>query len=284
MSENPFSNFDVYLFDGDGVIYRQNSPLPGAIDFIKLLQSLGKKIYILTNNSTQTREDYLTKFANLGIKLSLSQILTSAFLTAKYLANKTSNLKIYVVGENGLKQELIAQDLEVVNLKPEYNEERIQQVRIDDVNCVVTGMDRTLTYIKIARAMNILRNSQKQILFIATNADITFPTAEGLIPGGGAMIKLLEELSGRKIDAIIGKPQPQMYLEALELSNCKKSEAIMFGDRIETDILGAKKVGIATCLVMSGVTTNSDLKRLTEDNSPDIIINSLEDAFEAFRN
>ncbi|MHA1258953.1 MAG: HAD-IIA family hydrolase [Candidatus Heimdallarchaeaceae archaeon] len=249
-----------------------------------MLQSLGKKIYILTNNSTQTREDYLTKFANLGIKLSLNQILTSAFLTAKYLANKTSNLKIYVVGENGLKQELIAQDLEVVNLKPEHNEERIQQVKIDDVNCVVTGMDRTLTYIKLARAMNILRDSQKQVLFIATNADITFPTAEGLIPGGGAMIKLLEELSGRKIDAIIGKPQSRMYIEALELSNCKKGEAIMFGDRIETDILGAKKVGIATCLVLSGVTTNDDLKRLTEDNSPDIIINNLEDAFEAFRN
>ena len=219
MLENPFHLFDTFLFDGDGVLYKENNPLPGAIELLCQLKESGKKILLLTNNSTKIRADYVQKLSDMGIIVNLEDILTSSYLTAKYISEKKPNSHIYVIGEEGLKKELQNQNLEVANPDEESNNEEIFDFDFEGIDYVVTGMDRKMNYVKMARAMNLLRKKDKTVEFIANNADITFPTNNGLIPGGGAMITVLEELSGRKISKIIGKPQEQMYLAALEISN-----------------------------------------------------------------
>lgn len=284
MSDNPFIGKETFLFDGDGVLYKEDSPLPGAIEFLTLLQKKEKQIFILTNNSTKTRKEFQAKLENLGIKIPIENILTSAYLTADYFSKHASDLNVYIIGEEGLKKEFQGLDLKVMNSNEESNEEDVFDFDLNNVNCVVTGMDRNLTYVKLARAVNILTNKNKETKFIATNGDMTFPTKQGLIPGGGAMISILEKLTERKVELVIGKPSPQMYISALEISGSSKEETVFFGDRLETDILGANQIGILSCLVLSGVTSTDDLENLSDETSPDIIVNNLHDVIELFKN
>lgn len=280
---NPFDMFNTFLFDGDGVIYKENEPLLGGIEFIKLLQKREKKVFLLTNNSTKTRDEFKAKFSALGLDLPIENILSSAYLTAHYISKEKPSASVYIIGEEGLKKEFTNFGVDIVNRNEETNEEDIFAMDMNNIDYVVTGMDRELNYVKISRAVNILM-SYEETKFIATNADFTFPTVQGLIPGGGAMIKILEELSGRKVETIIGKPNSEMFEIAIELSQTNKEQTIMFGDRLETDILGAKLAGIKTCLVLSGVTSMKDLADLTDENSPDLIMNNLQDAYDSFLN
>ncbi|MCG3216241.1 MAG: HAD-IIA family hydrolase [Candidatus Heimdallarchaeota archaeon] len=279
MSKNPFHGIKAFLFDGDGVLYKEDKPLPGSIEFLQLLQKKEKQIFILTNNSTKTREEFQKKLSTIGIEISLKNILSSSYLTAMYLSEETPGASIYAIGEEGLKKELRSFGLDVINSWQENNSEDIFEFNLSEIDYVVTGMDRDLTYVKLARTMNILKN--KKTKFIATNSDMTFPTEQGLIPGGGAMITIIEQLTNRKIEKIIGKPNPLMYQTAVTLSKTSKDYIMMFGDRLETDIVGANKLGIKTCLVLTGVTSIQDLEGLTEEKSPDIIMNDLRDAIEA---
>ncbi|UJG44798.1 MAG: HAD-IIA family hydrolase [Candidatus Heimdallarchaeum endolithica] len=267
--------FEAFFFDGDGVLYKENTILPGAKELLTILEEKKKKIFVLTNNSTKTREEYVEKLRNFGINVNINQILTSAYLTAKYVSETFPRSKIYVIGEQGLKQELERFNLEVLNNWEEKDSEDPFDFELRSVDIVITGMDRKLTYVKLARAMNILKN--KQVRFIGTNADVTFPTPFGFIPGGGAMIDILEKLSNRKIDTIIGKPKPLMFNEALKSASVKNNETIMFGDRLETDIVGAKNVGINACFVLGGASSLSDLEKIAKTFYPDIITNSLSD-------
>ena len=282
MSDNPFIGKDTFLFDGDGVLYKEDSALPGAIEFLSLLQKKEKKIYILTNNSTKTRLEFQVKLEKLGIKIPLENILTSAFLTAEYISKNHPDLNIYIIGEQGLKEEFQNLDLKVINPDEETNNEDIFDFDLRDIDCVITGMDRKFNYVKLARVINILSNKEKEIKFIATNGDMTFPTQQGLIPGGGAMISILEQLSKKRVELIIGKPSAQMYISALEHSEARKENTVFFGDRIETDIVGANNLGILSCLVLSGVTLTDDLANLSDETSPDIIVNNLQDVIELF--
>jgi phosphoglycolate/pyridoxal phosphate phosphatase family enzyme len=278
-----FDELDVFLFDGDGVLYKEDTALPGAIEFLNLLQRREKKIFVLTNNSTKTRKEFQTKLENLGIRIPIQNILTSAYLTAHYFAKNLPELNIYIIGEEGLKEEFRSLDLKIMNFREEKNEEDIFDFNLNKADCIVTGMDRNLNYVKLARAINILTNKSKETRFIATNGDMTFPTQKGLIPGGGAMIAILEKLTEREVELVIGKPNPEMYKSALELSNTGKEKAVFFGDRIETDILGANQFGILSCLVLTGVTSTADLEKLDERTSPDVIVNNLEDVVELFK-
>lgn len=271
------TEFDVFLFDGDGVLYKEEDPIPGAIEFLSFLQEKNKKIFIVTNNSTKTRDDFRLKLKTMGITIDVDHILTSAYLTALVIGKESPSANVYVIGEEGLKKELTTAGLNVINSDPEPNEVDVWDFPFDKVDYVVTGMDRTLTYVKLARAMNILLNKDRDVHFVATNGDITFPTPQGVIPGGGAMIQILEALSGRSVERTIGKPNALMFEIAVERSQTTKDKVLMIGDRLETDILGAKKAGINTCFVLTGISTLQDLEKLPEKYYPDILVNDLYD-------
>jgi phosphoglycolate/pyridoxal phosphate phosphatase family enzyme len=281
--ENAFNEIDAWLFDGDGVIYKENEPLPGSLEVLTILQEQQKEVFLLTNNSTKTRVEFQEKLSSMGVELEEKRILTSAFLTAKFISDESPNASVYVIGEGGLKKELEDAGLRIVNNNPERNDDEIFDFAFSNIDYVVTGMDRNLNYVKIARAMNILGKIDSDIRFIATNADITFPTIKGLVPGGGAMIDILEKLSGKKVEKIVGKPQPLMYEIAVDMAKCPKEKVMMFGDRLETDIVGAKNFGILACFVNSGTSSLDELVKMPSRLSPDVIISSLSDILKEIR-
>jgi len=123
---------------------------------------------------------------------------------------------------------------------------------------VVCGKDETLTWHKLATAtLNINAGAE----FYATNADTTLPTERGVILGNGAILAALETATGVK-PMVIGKPEPVMYQQALKVLGSSADRTLAIGDRLETDILGAHRAGLKSILVLSGISSQSDLERI----------------------
>jgi 4-nitrophenyl phosphatase len=162
---------------------------------------------------------------------------------------------VYIIGEDG-----IAESLHVYGF---YQAEK-------QVLAVIASMDRQLTYDKLRTATLLIRNGA---LFVATNSDRTFPTPEGLVPGAGSILAALEAACYQS-PIITGKPSPAMYHIALERMNLAPEETLVVGDRPETDIAGAQRIGCKTALVLSGVTSREDAH--TWRPSPDLIIDDLD--------
>ncbi|MEM3944829.1 MAG: HAD hydrolase-like protein, partial [Thermofilaceae archaeon] len=133
-----------------------------------------------------------------------------------------------MVGEEGLVEELEREGIELTD--PQHAE------------CLVVGIDRHLTYQKLADALKCLNHGA---LFVATNEDPTLPVEDGVLPGAGAIVAALERASGRKPDVVIGKPSSTMFEMVLEEKRLDPSKTLVVGDRIDTDIAGAKRLGIA---------------------------------------
>ena len=176
-----------------------------------------------------------------------------------------------------LKEELKRCSHEVVNAESNHKE----------VDFVIVGMDRDLTYTKIAFAQRcILEGTAK---FYATNADTTFPVAAGLLPGAGVMVNAVETCTNQKPVKIFGKPNPEGIQSILKDTNSNPSHSVIFGDRLNTDILAGNRAGIRTVLILTGVTKTSDVEKLREDKDrsseadigmiPNIVIKSLKYIF-----
>ena len=232
------------LLDMDGVIWRGYEPILDSKDLFDRIQQRGIQAFCITNNATVTVESYLAKMEGFGVKLDPAQMLTSAEATAWYLSeNIPAGGSIFVVGEEGLKETIARKDFIVTD-----------QAESEAVHAVVVGLDFNINYQKIFLAANLIRNGA---LFIGTNPDKTFPGPQGLYPGGGSIISSVEAASGIK-PIIMGKPEQHLYQLALKRSNSLPQETLMIGDRLETDILGAQRLGIRTGLVLTGIASRND--------------------------
>ncbi len=252
-----FTKYDLFMLDCDGVVWRGESPINSAIKAIKLLEEMGKEVVFITNNATQSRADYARKFARFGLHIPTNRIYTSGYGTAIFL--RENGLTAYIVGEEGLRREL----------------EEAGVIVLDDAESVVVALDRGINYEKIAHASMLIRNGA---FFIATNRDATIPTELGEMPGAGALVAAVEVASGKNPDIIIGKPEPYLFKLALEESGVPRDKALVIGDRLETDILGAKRSGIDSLLVLTGVTKKNGVGK--GDLKPMFIVDSLLDLFE----
>lgn len=253
--------FQLYFFDLDGVIYRGNQPLPGAVETVRRLQELGRTLYFLTNNSSRTRQQYAQKLQTLGIPAEPEQFLTSAWGSARYLQLRAPHARLFVVGEIGLKQELLAAGLSLVQ-----NPEGAQ------VDWVVVGLDREFTYEKLAQAQRAILNGAR---FLATNRDATFPAEDGhLLPGAGALVAALQTATGVE-PLLIGKPETWMLQPLLENLKVPPGEMLLIGDRLDTDVTLGKRLGIPTALVLTGVTQEEALQNLPSDQMPDYVLSTL---------
>jgi 4-nitrophenyl phosphatase len=237
------------LIDMDGVLYRGNIPIKGAARAVEWLRKQGKKLIFLTNNSANSRSAYARKLKRMGIPVRKSEIVTSGYATALYLKKNYPGAKVYVVGEKGLRQELKEAGLRIVY--PHC---------VEEATHVVVGLDRKLSYAKIAVALRALLQGAD---FIATNADATFPTEEGLSPGAGATIGALVGCSRRKPRVTVGKPSPTMVKIAMSLAEAEPKETAIIGDRLDTDIAVGRKLGLRTILVLSGISTSQDVKSVS---------------------
>ncbi|RME74366.1 MAG: HAD-IIA family hydrolase [Chloroflexi bacterium] len=235
------------VIDGDGVLWQENTPLPGLVEFFDFLKTRGIRFMLATNNATKTPEQFLQKLHRFGVSaVKREQILTSSLATAAYLRRTyPPGTRVYVVGQDGLRQAL--EEAGYI-LLPNADE---------PAAAVVAGADFSLTYEKAKYAVFHIRRGAA---FIGTNADATFPTPEGLAPGAGSILALLETASGVK-PTIVGKPEPLMFEIALEKLDTTPETTAMLGDRLETDILGGQRAGLKTILVTSGVDSEESCRQ-----------------------
>jgi len=250
--------YQGFIFDLDGTIYLGENLIQGAKKVIETIKNKNKNYVFLTNKPLATREDYAKKLNNLGINASTENIITSSYVTAEYLKEKKP-INCYVIGEKALKKELDNVGVNVSN-------------KIENIDYLIASFDRKFSYKKLNDALQIIKSGAK---FIATNPDKTCPTENGEIPDAAGMIGAIEGTTGKKVEKILGKPSDEIVEIALQSMDIDNKNCLMIGDRIETDILMGNNNGLATALVLSGV-TNKELAT-SSDVKPDYILNSIAD-------
>ena len=251
----PFSHINALIIDMDGVLWHGTQPMPGLTDFFKTLHDLQIPFILATNNASLTPEQYVSKLAKMGVTITKKQILTSGTATALYLSKQVNptETRVFVVGEDGATQPLIDHGFTLTGLYEVNNDSDASKKGADIVVC---GKDETLTWAKLATATLNIRAGAK---FIGTNADTTLPTEHGITHGNGAILAALEVATGVS-PTIIGKPEPIIYQQALALLGVDPDKTVAIGDRLETDILGAVRTGIRSIMVLTGISTEDDLK------------------------
>ncbi len=237
MTCNVINSVRGLILDMDGVLWRDNTPIGDLPVVFAEIQRHGWQVTLATNNATLSAGQYLEKLARFGVWLKSEQIVNSAQATAEYLHQKfPQGGPVFLVGEQGLALELSTQGFFSSDQSP---------------LAVVVGLDRTITYEKLKKAVILIRSGA---LFIATNPDKTLPTPEGLAPGAGTFIAAVQAATD-VAPVIIGKPEPEMYRLALRRMGLQPEQTLVVGDRLETDIAGAQRLGCRTGLVLSGVST-----------------------------
>jgi len=230
------------IIDMDGVLWQGDTPMPGLHRFFDVLRERQIKFILATNNNTQTPEGFVQKAGKMGVEIPPKQVVTAAVATAQYLRLKyPPGSRIYVVGEAALKGLIADAGFTLADT---------------DVKAVVATMDRQLTYEMLKRATLLIRAGAD---FIGPNPDLAYPTSEGIVPGGGAILAAISAASDRK-PLIIGKPESWMFKISMERMQLGVDETASLGDRLETDIAGGQRLGLKTILVLSGISTMADLK------------------------
>jgi 4-nitrophenyl phosphatase len=230
------------IIDMDGVLWRGDQPMSALLPFFDTLRRLGIRFILATNNASKSGDEYVAKLNAFGANVALDEILTSPQATASYLAQHSPDARVFVIGEPGLAIELRARGLGVVNDDPQ------------SATHVVVGWDRMLTYAKLAEACLLIRRGA---VFVGTNPDVTYPSERGIVPGNGATLAALRASTDVE-PIIIGKPQPEMMVQAMARMGGTQTDTAVIGDRLDTDILGGQNAGLTTLLVLSGVTSSDE--------------------------
>ena len=245
------------LLDMDGVVYRGDMVLPGAVEFLEFLRVRGIPSLFLTNNSSRTPRDYVAKLARMGIRASEDRVLTSAQVAVEDLCRtSTASDRVFLVGGAGVREALAVTGM---TLADHYREATI----------VLVGLDPNLTYEKLAQAALAIGRGAR---FVATNGDRSYPSERGLEPGAGAIVAALQATTGVE-PKMYGKPAPEMFEQALARVGAPAEATGMVGDRWETDIVGAAGCGLVTLAVTTGVSSEAELR--AADPAADWIFASL---------
>ncbi len=258
----------VVIFDLDGVLYRGDQPLPGAVETVERLRRSGRRVIYATNNSTRTREEYVRRLRGFGLPADLDDVVTSAYATARYLQDQGLRPKdALVIGADGFRAELRAAGV----LAGEHAVRPFAEAGGSAADMVLVGLDQSFTYDKLAEAQRALLAGAP---FIAANKDLTYPVEGRLLPGAGTVVAAIEAATGRTA-VCVGKPEPYMFQEALRRTGASGSEAVVVGDSVRTDVLAAHRVGALGVLILTGVTTEASLSP-TDGVVPDYVVDSLD--------
>jgi 4-nitrophenyl phosphatase len=243
------------LIDLDGVLYVGTAALPCAHEFIAWLRARGIIFRLVTNNATLTPRGYVAKLETMGIEVEEEEVFTSALATALFLRKQRGVQSAYVIGEEGLFQALHGAQVELDSERPDW---------------VIVGLDRALTYDKLATAALALQRGAR---FLGTNPDRSLPAEDGLLPGAGAIQAALTATTGFR-PTVIGKPEPLMLELAMSQLGGSLEDTAMLGDRLDTDIQGAAALGIPSIMVLTGVSSRSDIEGSSA--KPTIVLDNLE--------
>ncbi|HEX9774852.1 MAG TPA: HAD-IIA family hydrolase [Actinomycetota bacterium] len=256
--------FTRFAFDLDGVIWRGTQPIEGAAATLRALRESGKRLCYVTNNSSTTAEGYVRKLAKLGAPADEREIVSSADATAVLLERDVPGIRgrlVFVIGGEGLTAAVSATGARIAS--PD---------EAADATVVVVGLDRRLTYDKLRLATLAIRSGA---MFVASNADVTFPAAAGMWPGAGAIVAALRAATGVE-PVVAGKPDPLILSIAGE--RLGGGPALTIGDRVETDVLAAHAAGWPSALVLTGATGVPELA--TAPAWPDFVLRRIGDLLE----
>ncbi|GAB2873177.1 MULTISPECIES: HAD-IIA family hydrolase [Lentzea] len=226
-----------YLMDMDGVLVHEEHLIPGADEFVAELRASDTPFLVLTNNSIYTPRDLRARLQRTGLDIPETSIWTSALATARFLDSQRPNGSAFVIGEAGLTTALHEIGYVLTDRDPDY---------------VVLGETRTYSFTAITKAIRLVEEGAK---FIATNPDATGPSREGSLPATGAVAALIERATGRE-PYYVGKPNPLMMRSALRALGSHSENALMIGDRMDTDVRSGLEAGLSTILVLSGIFTS----------------------------
>ena len=257
------NKYRAFIFDLDGTIYRGNSIIHNADKTVNLLKSLGKKLIFISNKTTGTVKEYHRFLSSSGLNILEDEIVTSTVVIIKYLSKNFIGSKFFTIGERSFKEEIISSG-------SKYSE------NADEIEILIVTLDRTLNYKKLEIAAKAL---EKGARFFAANIDDTCPVDGGEVLDAGATISALEKRTHRKLEKHFGKPSGYMMDEIRLRIGSDISNALLIGDRIETDIAMGNHLGCDTALVSTGVkyfpNGNNHIK-------PTYFLNSVYDLIEGY--
>ncbi|WP_263791294.1 HAD-IIA family hydrolase [Salinibacter sp.] len=245
--------FDILLLDLDGVVYVGDRLLPGARRALRRLRERGTTLRFLTNDPRPTRNDVVDRLDGLGVEAAAHEVVTCGWTTAVYLRENEVE-SAYVVGSDGLRREL--------------DRAGVRPTNGDEAEAVVVGCDEEIAYPHLKRAARLIHDGAH---FVATNEDPTFPTPEGPAPATGTIVAAVRAASG-KTPHVVGKPHPAMFEAAL--NDRDPSAAVMVGDRLDTDIRGARRMGMSALFLRR---EDERPQHHGTDVTPDRVIASLSD-------
>jgi len=250
-----------WLLDLDGTIYLGERLIPGADAAVAALRAGGRRVAFLSNKPLQTRAEYAAKLSRLGVPAAPDDVINSSLVLARHLRERDPGAPVFVIGEPPMLEEMRAHGFEV---RPD-----------EHVRWVVIAFDRTFDYAKLNTALQAVKRGAR---LIATNPDRTCPVEGGEIPDCAGMIAAVEAVTDRRVETIVGKPSPIILEVALAALGVPAADAAIVGDRLETDIVMGRRLGLGTVLVLSGVTRADDPRIAVV--APDHVVGSVRDLVE----
>jgi NagD protein len=245
-----------YLMDMDGVLVHEEHLIPGADAFIAELTAHRANFVVVTNNPIYTRRDLRARLLSSGLDIPEDRIWTSALATAKFLDSQRPGGSAFVIGEVGLTTAMHEAGYVLTDRDPDY---------------VVLGDTRTYSFETITTAIRLIEAGAK---FVATNPDATGPSRAGSLPAAGAVAALIEKATGRT-PYFVGKPNPLMMRSALRAIGAHSESTLMIGDRMDTDVIAGMEAGLATILVLTGISSLATVEQYPY--RPSLVIDSVAD-------
>lgn len=248
------------LIDLDGTLYHGSNRIEGADRLIAALREANMAYRYVTNNSTSTPAEVADRLTAMGIPAFPEEVCTSAQAAAGYVAERSPGASVFVIGEQGLMEAIIDAGLRLTEENPDY---------------VVQGLDRSLTYDRIAKAVQYIRGGSA---FVMTNPDLLLPSTNGLLPGAGSIGAMLRAASGQE-PILIGKPSEILMNYSLEKLGMAAGDTWVVGDNLATDIAAGKAAGCGTVLVFTGLTNEQNYESYAEAAGckPDFIFKDLQE-------
>jgi len=280
------ANYDHFIFDCDGVVWREKTIIPECVEFIRSLIKINKKVYFLSNTNRLSRKDLQNKIEKLcNLDIPLENIYNSSYLISKFIQTNHKEIKnVYLIGEEGLEKELEAHGLNIfggpTNKNMELNEkiinnfshEKVHDIKVDPrIDACVCGFDQYFNYFKLVYGTFVIN---KTGVFFGTNYDRHIRVGDRLAPGTYSFISSLETSTGKNA-VIVSKPDPQNLKIIAKDHNIESNDRIlMVGDNLNTDIEFAINSGIDSILVLTGITSEDTLNKyeLKNGNVPTYVI------------
>ncbi|MCW4384155.1 HAD-IIA family hydrolase [Salinibacterium sp. SYSU T00001] len=256
--ETPLAGVDAILVDLDGVVYKGDLPIAGAVES---LSDPGIRVGYITNNASRTAETVADHLQRLGLPATAEDVVTSSQAAARLLMGLVpAGSEILVVGGEGLTVEVERAGLIPVGAAS------------SETAAVVQGFAPDVGWHQLAEAAFALQGAHSERPWVATNSDWTIPVARGVAPGNGTLVSAVHTAVGR-LPVVAGKPETPIFTTALERFSASK--ALFVGDRLDTDILGANRAGIRSALVLTGIDGARQLLAADATMRPDLILENL---------